>query len=172
MKSKDEKPDCGWLSTSAKLDAPDFTVIVQDFYDGPTEGVVGCYGYGVTYKFEMLDWDDKQDIRIFRTSPLSYKYFAEIVKVYSQYDQPRWPVWMPNLSKLPKSLREDVYRKVDLFLDEAEPISCIVAWQNSDLQLIKCKSTTDATFRNVKDWLPWENSTSNTDWFSLMNLTR
>jgi len=53
------------------IELPFKRVLATDYYDGPLEGFAECCHCGAAYHFEMLDWDDSQDTRIFRFAPLA-----------------------------------------------------------------------------------------------------
>ena len=61
---------CRFLVNGVDEALPFERVIAIGYYDGPTEGFTACSQCGQGYSFYMMDWDDKQDVRVFGLSPL------------------------------------------------------------------------------------------------------
>jgi hypothetical protein len=70
-------------------------VISIGWYDGTTSGVAIASQHSSAFRFDLVDWDSKQDLRMFALSPFAVSDFEEVVRLYSRSDTPKWPVWYP-----------------------------------------------------------------------------
>jgi len=90
------RPCCAERTDGRQLRSPFSRVIATGYYDGSTEGFTDCDTCRTVYEFKMLDWDEGQDIRVFKVEEKAGALFDELVEVIStEQDRPRWPIWVP-----------------------------------------------------------------------------
>ena len=76
------------------IPSPFSRVVATGYYDGATDGLVECGTCATVYVFHKLDWDEKQDMRVFALSPVFGRAFAELERAGDDKTTPRWPVWV------------------------------------------------------------------------------
>lgn len=86
---------CADLLDQRGVISPFSKVIAFAYYDGPTRGVAQCSVCASAYKYDMVAWDERQDVRVYVLAPISKEVFVEIVNILSESDLPNWPVWVP-----------------------------------------------------------------------------
>jgi len=123
-------------------------IVAFGYYDGPTSGVLQCADCGSAYVFEMLQWDEDQDVRVFALAPLSTATFGRVVDALSVAEPPRWPVWVPA-----GSVDAAVQEEVDDNLVGAGPIQFVVAAERLDREILAAEAVDHATQSQVTDWL-------------------
>jgi hypothetical protein len=65
--------------------SPITQILALGYYDGPTNGLLRCGEDGRVYRFNLLDDDFEQDIRIFSLAPIDSNAMARLVKALSPY---------------------------------------------------------------------------------------
>ena len=86
---------CADLLGQRGVVSPFSKIIAFGYYDGPTSGVAQCSECSSAYRFDIVGWDERQDVRVYMLAPLSKGVFMEIVNILSESDLPKWPVWVP-----------------------------------------------------------------------------
>jgi hypothetical protein len=90
------RPCCAERPDGRQLRSPFSRVVATGFYDGATEGFTECDTCRTLYEFSMLEWDEGQDVRLFKMEEKAGGLFDELVEmVRSNQQQPRWPIWVP-----------------------------------------------------------------------------
>lgn len=68
-------------------------IVATGFYDGPTEGfAIG--ERNVMYSFRLLDWDDGQNVRVFRVAAMASVSLDDTLTALGHESPPSWPVWV------------------------------------------------------------------------------
>jgi len=120
--------------------------------------VLQCEACARVYRFDMLDWDDDHEVRVFRLAALPPQSLDECVAIFSPTDAPRWPVWVPERSKLPsEEARESADRAVEGILHQAESAELLVAWAGYGQVTLVAKQVPVETLRELPDWFSVEN---------------
>ncbi|MES4793290.1 MAG: hypothetical protein C4321_10210, partial [Chloroflexota bacterium] len=74
-------------------------MIVLGYYDGPTAGVMKCQECGAEYRFDLFDWDEREeepDVRVVAFRPLPPGSFAELVEALPKVKgAPSCPIGFP-----------------------------------------------------------------------------
>lgn len=107
--------------------SPFSKIIVLDYYDGPISGVAQCARCDAAYVFQMLDWDEDQDIRTYSLSPLPSESFARLVQALTALGEPKWPVWVPIWTFPTESIRQTVEREVGTTLQAKGPPTSMIS---------------------------------------------
>jgi hypothetical protein len=142
--------------------------IALDFYDGPTGGILQCSTCQSIYKFDMLDWDDDHQTRIFRFALLPADSLAKCVLALAQPNLPRLPVWVPPSKEAAESTDRDVQR----ILDQAQPAELVVAWIGYGEKILAAKRVPPSDLMDVPDWSHREDPAGDGDWFSRLGLVK
>ena len=116
----DKEATLGVFSKSRRM-------IAFDFYDGPVSGVMHDLGSNRAWKFMMIDWDDRQELRVFAMAPLPEDAFNKIVDVLSQYEPPKSPFWVPLFNYSDNEIKQAVEREIDEAIARASGISHVIA---------------------------------------------
>jgi hypothetical protein len=166
-------PCCQNPATLTNAQSAISKILALGFYDGPTSGVLQCATCLSVYKFDMLDWDDDHDVRIFRLAALPGDSLTQCVKALAQPESPHWPVWVPSRWNLPsEESREVADRELQRILDRARPAELVVAWVGYGERILAARKVPAADLVNVPDWFSRNDSAEGRDWFSLLGLVR
>jgi hypothetical protein len=68
-------------------------VLTIDWYDGITSGAVRRTLDAAAFRFDLITWGPGQDRRVFALSPITISAFESVIDLWSQLEQPKWPVW-------------------------------------------------------------------------------
>src|SRR5262245_35605360 len=116
--------------------SPFTKLLVLDYYDGPTDGVVLADEGSRSYRFQMLAGDgETHDVRIVRLAPLPPDGLAGLVEVYALYEPVRWPFWF-------LSWHEGLYEEDEPLLAQAGPVKWVVATDDLLGQILAAKPVT------------------------------
>src|SRR6266404_64464 len=101
-------------------------MIAFDFYDGPVSGVMNDLDTNRAWRFTMIDWDDRQEVRVFAMAPLPKDAFQKIVDALSQYEPPKSPFWFPLFNYSDLEIKHAVERKIDEAIASAAGVTHII----------------------------------------------
>jgi hypothetical protein len=146
-------------------------MIVLGFYDGPTAGIVECALSHRVYRFEMLDWDDEQRVRIFRLAEMPPETVAECVAVFAP-QQPKWPIWVPGAASGPEVGQVAANQQLETILASAKPPCLLAAWIGFGEDVLAARRLPPAELADAPDWFSVENPEQARDWFALLGLNR
>lgn len=153
--------------------SPFSNILALGFYDGPTSGVLRCAACRTDYRFDLLDWDEDQAVRIFRLARLPEGALEECVQALGQPEPPRWPVWMPSRWSLPsEGLRQEADRAVQQILDRAVPSELVLAWVGYGEQVLAARRVAAPELSAAPDWFSISDPTQIRNWFSLLGLAK
>lgn len=102
--------------------SPVSRVIAFGYYDGATDGVL-LLGDGIGYRFDLAGEThnpDRCDERRYTLRPLPAGSFEELAAVVGEHIEPRWPAWVPVWTFPSDEVRQDVERRVDAILEQAD----------------------------------------------------
>lgn len=149
-----------------------FSIVVLNYYDGPTSGVIQCDSCLATYKFTMIDWDDYQNVRVHAFAPLPSESFRRIVDLLSKYEPPKWPIWYPLRPYASDQLYDSVEKQIHESLELAEPATLAVALSQWGEKVLAVRNLSESDMNDVKDWFSLEDPKAARDWFDFMGLVR
>ncbi len=153
--------------------SPFSRILALGFYDGPTSGVLQCSTCSAVYKFDMLDWDDDHEVRIFRLAPVPPDSLDRCVSILAAAGPPRWPVWVPSRQQLPsEEAREAADRSVQQVLDRSGPPDLVVAWRGYGETVLAARRMSAEELSGVPDWFSLEGPADGRDWFPLLGLVK
>lgn len=146
-------------------------MIILDYYDGPVSGVAECEQDGQAYCFDMLDWDDQQDVRIFSLAPLASESFNRVVHLCSRQEEPRWPLWVPTRPEdFPASEAEKFWFAIAETLKDAGPPEWIVAWRDFGEGFLSIRNITQEDKLTLDGW--FARLEPSRDWFAFLGLKK
>ena len=73
--------------------------VVGDWYDGLTSGIAQSSRLSASFRFDIVTWGPRQELRVFAFSPLAVRDFERIVELLreqaasSEQGQASWPIW-------------------------------------------------------------------------------
>ena len=132
------------------------SIIILDYYDGPTAGLMKCELCNRVYKFTMVDWDDRQEVRIHALAPISPDAYERIEKMKSEHDPKWWPAGP----------------EIDEIVATAEDPSMVAAFSRWGDTVLAMRDLAESDLSYVRDWFSVENPASGRDWFSFLGLAR
>ncbi len=157
-------------------------MVVLEYWDGPTSGVVQCGGCAAEYDFLLIDWDYSQYIRVFSLASLPQGSLDAIVQACPRDQSPQWsewPVFIPRWQFPSESLRNAADQRVQEILDQAEAPEWVVAWADPREGCRAAKKLDSADSSYLRGWVlskrrnRWSYLTDQSrDWFSFMGLVR
>lgn len=147
-------------------------ILALDFYDGPTSGILQCANCSATYYFDMLDWDEDHQIRIFRLAMLPQGSLEQCVAVFARFEAPDWPVWVPWFRSSPSDeARDAVDRELEFILKKARPAELVVASSGYGEKVLAAVKVPAAELIETPDWFSAEGNDTR-DWFALLGLKK
>jgi hypothetical protein len=166
-------PCCRRPATLTNARSPFSKVLALGFYDGPTSGLLQCETCSAVYYFDMLDWDDDHEVRVFRLAPLPPNSLEECAAAFARTEAPQWPVWVLWVrTSPPAEVREAVDTEVQQILQEAGPAELLIAWTGYGERILAATKVPAEELQGVPDWFSLENSAQARDWFSVLGLVR
>jgi len=147
-------------------------VISFGYYDGPTSGIAQCAKCSAAYKYDMLDWDEGQDVRIFSFAPLPSGIFSEIVKVCTKLEKPRWPLWVPRWDFPSTSLKTDVESRISRLFDSARRPTFVLASKDITKKILASKKLEEIDQEFVQDYFSSGEKKDVRDWFAFLELRK
>lgn len=131
-------------------------MITVGYYDGPTSGLVECEVCSRVYKFAMVDWDDRQEVRIHALAPISPTAFTRIEQIKERHGPKLW-LTVP---------------EIDEILAEAKAPTMVAAFSRWGETVFAARNLTENDVKDVQEWLSLTDPTTARDWFSFLELPR
>lgn len=150
---------CKQLASVTDSASPFSVVVALGYYDGPTSGVAECAQCKLAYRFDMLDWDEGQDIRIYSLAPLPPDSWDNLTKLLPDSLRPG-SVWVPNWIFESTAKETETQQKIDRILEGAGPIQLVIASDGLT------KSVPRARQVGAQDLI------AGRDWFSFLGLQK
>ncbi len=141
----------------AESKCPFSRIIALDYYDGPISGAAQCAQCSAEYRFEMLAWDDSQDVRIYSLAPLPPQSVAQLTAALSETGPPSWPVWVPIWKFVSEGIGEAVGQEVQRILDRAGSVELVIASEDSLATIMSAKQVTGERIAMTMDWFSFLN---------------
>jgi hypothetical protein len=153
-------------------DSPFTKIIALDFYDGPTGGILRCETCHTVYQFDMLDWDDHHQVRVFRLRVLPENSWEKSLQALEEAEpRPQWPVWAP--CKWPSvHAREEANTKLSKILAQAKPAELLVAWLGYGERILAARKFPPKELDMEPAWLTVDDKSKFRDWFPLLGLSK
>jgi hypothetical protein len=120
----------------------------------------------------MIDWDNRQEVRVVSLSPLPGEAFQELVDALSKYELPKWPIWVPKWQFSSEEAKRIADSQVARTLEEASNPNLIVAWSRYGEVIIAAKPVSEPDLGDIQEWLSPQESKGNRDWFIFLGLRR
>lgn len=166
-------PCCRDPGTLTAVKSPFTKILALDFYDGPTGGLLQCETCGAVYRFDMLDWDDNHEIRIFRLASLPADSMEKCVRMIAGTETPHWPLWAPFFRTSPSDEhRKKLDDQLQAILDQAKPAELVVAWSGYGECILAAKKISARELVVAPNWFSVEDLSQMRDWFSLLGLVK
>lgn len=119
-------------------------ILAFGYYDGPTDGVLQC-GNTQVFRFDLLAWEEEtQDVRGFMLSPLAMEAWERLVALCSNYETPRWPLWL--------CWREELRQPIGEILRQAGDVEWVVATEDLLGEILRVKAIGPEELVRVTDW--------------------
>ena len=134
---------CRVLADAAGEDLPFGRTLATGYYDGPVEGFTECRTCGRAYSFRKLDWDDRQDLRVFALAPLAISLKDIAAKLLPNADEQATLMLVPPLA----AAEHDFSKKL-----LAQRPTHVVACQGWPGRALSCRDVTKLDLDSVSDW--------------------
>lgn len=154
-----------------RLDAlsPFGRIIALGYYDGPTSGVVQCSVCSSAYKYEIVAWDDNQDLRIYVLAPLREELFVDFVKTLSELEAPKWPVWVPRWGSASKKRDKAINSSLETLLGSASKEEYVLSTEDLSKRIIAAKCLDEESLRRIPFAKNWSDPENRAYWLSYLN---
>jgi len=145
-------------------------MVIFDWYDGPTSGILVCEECGTAYLFVMVDWDKDHELRIFSLAPLPGGSLDAVITFFQE--PAKWPIWFPERLKVPTAEFRAQMDVLDRIIDCAGEPTIILAWNRSARNAVVAKYLPSELIPMVKSWFDLEDGHPLYDWFAYMGFER
>jgi hypothetical protein len=162
---------CEHLKAGAEAEAA-YLMVVLEYYDGPTGGVMQCQICFAEYRFTMLDWDDHQGERVYSLAPLPPRSFEQVVAILSAHEPPKWPLWFPLRQYSSQQIYDLVERQLAEIVGKAGLAIKVFAMPQWGERILAVKALSSGDIQDVQSWFALEAPTAGRDWFSFLGLVR
>lgn len=106
----------------------EFELVILVFHDGPVDGIARITGKdSSTYRFVMLDWDERQGIRFFALSLISDELFRTLVSELGHVEKPTLPTWVPQFLFPTEEVAHAFNAKIEKLLSEEKEVIAVMA---------------------------------------------
>lgn len=131
-------------------------LIMTDYYDGPTAGLLKCELCGRVYKFLMVDWDDRQEVRIHALTPMPTESFTRLEELTAKHG----PKWWPEGAEVEEVLAQS---------GDATVMAAFSRWAEV---IFAARTVTEADLKDVQEWMFRTDFENIRDWFSFLDIER
>ena len=146
-------------------------MIVYDWYDGPTGGILIDPRDDRAFNFFLLDWDSDHHIRLFALQEVSRPVVDSLFKLTSE--KPKWPVWYPKLLIKPTREALEWANSVDEYRVRPGHVDSVLIWDSIKELALGMRELEKG---NQAKTMPWfdaaESACGAPDWFKLLSLPR
>ena len=144
-------------------------MIVNDWYDGPTGGILIDPQRGRAFDFYLLDWDAEHRIRLFALQEVSPRVVDSLFKLTSE--NPKWPVWYPKMLVHPTEEALEWAGSVGGYRIRPDHVDSVLLWDSMNDRAL---GTRELDEENQSRAMPWfdavESARGALDWFKLLSL--
>jgi hypothetical protein len=161
---------CQKISGLQNQKSPFQKIIAFGYYDGPTAGAAQCAECLESYKYDLLAWDENQDIRVYSFAPLPSQSFQQIVKECSVLGEPRWPIWCPTWEFDLKETEERVEAEIKRILSRAGQVEFVLASENLAGDILSLKRLTDKDQSKFQNFASAKDQNNIQDWLAFLGL--
>lgn len=168
-------PCCQDLASLTDAPCPFSRVIALGFYDGPISGVLECGSCHAIFRFEMLDLDEEQAVRVFRLARLPEGSLEACVAALADAEPPHWPVWVPFADPVhqhSEEARQKADRAVREILDKARPAELAVAWIGYCDRVLAAREMPLKELNEQAEWFSLDDPNHIANWFERLGLAR
>ena len=155
--------------TAGSVDTLAHRMIIFNWYDGPTGGVLICGGCNKAFTFMMIDWDPEHEVRIFSLAPLAPGSVERIIAFFGQ--APEWPIWFPAKLRSPTEKFRSQLGILNRDILPVSPPTMIIAWHRTKQKIMAARPTEPKVLGQIKDWFDADRIVD-FDWFSYLGLTK
>ncbi len=167
---KPQKLCCREITGRHSGELPFNRMLVLNWYDGPTSGVIACDVCNTEYSFVLVDWDSFHEVRIFGLTPLAPGSIDRLVEFFGE--PPEWPVWFPKKLIAPTEHFRSQLFALERVIETSSQPDLIIAWSRSRNIVLAAKPAEPRTHPTVKYLLDAENGGGHYDWFRFLELPR
>jgi hypothetical protein len=145
-------------------------MVILEWYDGPVSGLLVCDKCVSVYYFVMIDWDQRQHMRVFSLAGAPAETLDNILRFFGEL--PTWPVWFPSALKSPTDDFHARFAPIFEGLRNRNPPSLVIAWDSAKKQCLAIRGLTTADAADAVDWFLLDDPHPRRDWFSFLGLQR
>lgn len=159
---------CQQLGNHRQVRSPFRKLIVLGFYDGATSGLTECQACTRGYRFELVTWDDQQDVRIFALAPLTPGIFQGVAEICATLGElPGWPVWIPRFEGEAGRVASS---RIDEVLGRLSSFELLVASEALERDLLVARPVKDSERGRLQQRMASVRTTRAPEWFAALGL--
>jgi len=121
---------------SPSMKSPFNQILCLGFYDGPTSGFARCAKASLAYYFETVAWDAEQENRVYSLAEMHNDVFDSATEALSHIEQPRWPVWLPNMQSLPDHEQKAIRSRIEVLLEGVPEPAYVAAADSIEKEIL------------------------------------
>jgi len=163
---------CQNLGGLTESKSPFQRIISFDYHDGATAGAAQCAVCAGAYKYDMVDWDQNQDVRVFGFAPLPPDSFMKLTALCAALENPKWPIWSPKWQFSTEVLRNSIETEIEQILGAAGPHEFVLASRDLAQEIIACRDLTEIDGKDLQTRSSRREAHSQRDWFQYLGLQR
>jgi hypothetical protein len=147
-------------------------MVILNWYDGPTSGILICSECGAEFDFLLCDWNRDQTLRVFALSRIGEGTVQQIVELCRE--EPRWPTWAPSILFHPDgSQRERSVREfIDSISQSKDIASLVVSWSVRTDTALRSRRITQEQAAHASYLLENDTGGATFDWLALLGENR
>ena len=145
-------------------------MMLADWYDGPSDGLLICDQCGAAYHFLFVDWNASNALRVFALQQMPDDTVKRAQQLFNE--TPTWPTWFPSRLKHPSEADQSLLQSWDRMVAEAGPYSVAILWDNRSHTCLRARHLSDEMAQNVVYLPESENFKAFADWFSFLQTNR
>lgn len=143
-------------------------MVVLNWYDGPSSGVVVCDKCLAEYSFFTLDWNDDRTIRAYALRLASSGTIGHISELVGEV--PSWPIWFPSRIRFPKQEEHSLLNQLEgLLMIDRQP-ELVLGWSVRDSVPLTARRLPLSVVDCAVDLLKSEMALSRYDWLNYLGL--
>jgi hypothetical protein len=133
----------------------DPAIVVLDYFDGETEGLLQCGICGRRYYFSLIDWDEHQDMRIFSIHAVDRAIFEAVAaELSATYGRRNARYWVPNNPSISEALRANAKARVEMLLENVKALpEAVVVTEHIERDILALDLVEGSSIRAVDWWV-------------------
>ncbi len=145
-------------------------MVISDWYDGPSTGILICDRCMRAYHFVLVDWDRSHSRRVFVLQRLPDDTVSLLSRLVGE--SPVWPLWFPNKFKHPADADQPILDAWQDVIESAEAPCAAILWDVKSWKAILARRIEHQSANYAQYLLDQDSTTASVDWFVYLGVSR